>query len=253
MVSYNTSMIIPLYKPIGPSTHAFVKKFADSIGKIATHTGSLDPLADGVVIVLTDDDRFRKEEESSVSKEYTFRVLGGFSTDSHDVLGIISKTLPVSVDIYNQIVVNLSHYSGTYLQKVPDFSARRINGESAFDFAKRGEKIEEKIEEVFILGQSVTGVTLVSEQHLLRDITDRISCVKGSFRQADIIKGWEEVLYKTDRQFPLVECSVVVSKRMYVRGLVRDLSEDIGVPLTTLSITRIKNGKYSIDDCTVFE
>ncbi len=83
-------MIFSLWKPIGRSTHLFVKSYGDRIGERITHTGSLDPMAEGVVVVLTGEDRFLKEKYSNSDKEYEFEILIGVSTDSHDLLGLIN-------------------------------------------------------------------------------------------------------------------------------------------------------------------
>ena len=83
-------MIRPVYKPIGPTTHQLAIHAAEIFPKKLTHTGSLDPMAHGVVTLLIGDDRYRKQELSPERKSYRFQIVAGIQTDSQDMLGLIT-------------------------------------------------------------------------------------------------------------------------------------------------------------------
>jgi tRNA pseudouridine55 synthase len=125
-------MLIPVYKPLGSSSHQLAKKVGETYGEKATHTGTLDPMAEGVLVVLTGEDRFKKTEYSHWQKTYQFKVLVGFETDTHDLLGLIKN---IDHKKINQPVFekNLKSFIGRQQQLVPKFSAQRINGQSGFD------------------------------------------------------------------------------------------------------------------------
>ena len=129
-------MIIPVYKPLGASTHLLAKKVGDIHQTKATHTGTLDPMANGVVIVLTAEDRFKKSELSDWKKTYEFEILWGISTDSHDLLGLTTQIDQKQIDV-EKLEETLPKFTGKILQQLPKFSAQRINGESYFDQAKK--------------------------------------------------------------------------------------------------------------------
>lgn len=245
-------MIIPVYKPLGVSTHKLAEKVGAIYGEKATHTGTLDPMAEGVVVVLTGDDRFSKEKQSSVAKEYQFKILLGFSTDSHDLLGKITYKKP-SLKVTDGLIGSISQ-SFTEIQKkdtqiIPHFSAKRYKGKSFFDAAKYGTALPVIPEPIQIHSLSIDEVNLVSAFELRDYISTTINEVPGDFRQKDIISAWsEELTTAKQTYFTLLSCSATTSKRTYIRGIVRDLSEMIQIPCTTFSIIRTRNGEFSIAD-----
>lgn len=249
-------MIIPTYKPLGQSTHQLAAHIAKIYGEKATHTGTLDPMAEGVVVVLTGEDRFSKEKQSDVKKEYTFKILLGFSTDSHDLLGKITYKKPdlkVTDGLIANIVQSFTEIQKKETQIIPHFSAKRYKGKSFFDAAKYGTAIPVIPEPIQIYSLSLDEVNLVSAFELRDYIRNTIETVPGDFRQSDIISEWtEELTTAKQTYFTLLSCSATTSKRTYIRGIVRDLSELIKVPCTTFSINRVKNGEFGVGDCVCY-
>ena len=239
------------------------RDFGKSRGEKATHTGTLDPMAEGVMVILTGDDRFKKQELSDVKKTYQFEILWGISTDSLDLLGLITEDNLESVERKLTEIENLDKYLNKFLgeinQRLPKFSAKRVKGESAFDFAKRGEEMEDHFRDVEIFETKVISLDKINGTSLKENIINRVNKVNGEFRQKEVILGWKRFFKKIatenkkigkDQIFYLSKCEVTASKRTYVRAIVRDIAEAIGVPATTYSILRTKNGQYSLEDCT---
>lgn len=80
-------------------------------------------------------------------------------------------------------------------------------------------------------------------------IHEQIATVQGLFRQDETLKRWASVLAKSKfEQFPLVRCSVQCLRRMYVRGLVRDVSHILHLPCTTIDIVRTANGSFTLSN-----
>lgn len=259
-------MIIPVYKKLGESTHLLAKKVGQRVFLTtqnsedlkATHTGTLDPMAEGVVIVLTGKDRFNKEKLASGKKSYTFEILWGFKTDADDLLGIISKVSDQEIieeDINDALQNEINRSIGVQNQIIPSFSARRINGESFFDQAKRNLNTPQITEVVEIFQAKIINFDRISIDQLEKNILDKISKVVGDFRQEEIINKWQNELLKLKKKnkksFLLTKIEIMTSKRFYVRGLVRDLSKKLQIPATTFSIIRTQNGKFKITDCEV--
>ncbi len=110
-------MIIPVYKPLGSSTHLLAKKTGDIYQTKATHTGTLDPMANGVVVVLTAEDRFKKSKLANWKKTYEFEILWGATTDSHDLLGLITQTSQAPVDL-KKLEEALHNFTGNITQQL---------------------------------------------------------------------------------------------------------------------------------------
>jgi tRNA pseudouridine(55) synthase len=241
-------MIIPVYKPVGASTHLLAKKAGDIHQTKATHTGTLDPMASGVVVVLTAEDRFRKSELAGGEKTYEFEILWGVATDSHDLLGLTTETSQVQVEL-KKLEEILPNFTGNITQQMPKFSAQRINGESYFDQAKKKTSFEPRSESIQIHSLKLKNSDTVSRPQLQKYIEERINLVTGDFRQKEILENWGQIIPQLPEKLIITKLMATTSKRAYVRALVRDISKKINIPATTYSITRTQNGKYTIKDC----
>ena len=260
-------MIIPIYKPLGSSSHQLAKLIGESHREKATHTGTLDPMADGGLVVLTGEDRFKKAEYSNWEKTYQFQILVGIKTDSGDLLGLIEKNSTSSnpkekqnliKNLEEKIKTTLLELIGKQTQIAPAFSAQRVAGKAGFDLAKQGKKFELQKNEIEIFSLKIIPsentkkkIKNISSKELLEYIQQTISLVKGDFRQKKIITQWENLL-KNDKQqnnFLIITLEAVTTKRTYIRSLIQEISQKLNLPMTAFSITRTKNGPFSIEDC----
>lgn len=249
-------MIIPVWKKVGESTHLLAKKIGDISNTKATHTGTLDPMAEGVVLVLTAEDRYKKAEFSDNKKVYKFEVLFGVNTDTHDLLGLQTATFPQQLNISNiekKIIQIIPSIINTKNQKQPDFSAQRIDGVSAFDKAKKGETIDQKENNITIFSLEIIDKSYIDLQSAQSKIFDKIKLIQGDFRQEEITQNWKKTfeLMKSKKitSLPVMTFQTTVSKRTYIRALVRDLSMQLEIPATTFHIVRTKNGDFTRNDC----
>lgn len=250
-------MIIPIYQPQGSSSHLLAQQIGQKHGAKATHTGTLDPMAEGVLIVLTGEDRFNKAKYTEWQKEYQFEILFGFSTDTHDLLGLITdqKCLTLHDTPYTihdpQLIIDLKNtlndFIGPQTQLMPTFSAKRVEGKSGFDLGKQGAQLTQK-QQVEIFDLHFNQLKQINNQELLATITKKISKVDGDFRQTKILDQWRNKVTASDQTYLIAQLTTTTSKRTYIRGLVRDIAEKLNIPATTFSIIRAKNGPYSIED-----
>lgn len=257
-------MIIPIWQKIGQSSHLLAQQVGKSIAiktsdqkhTLATHTGTLDPMAEGVLIVLTAEDRYKKAQYANYKKEYEFSVLFGITTDSYDLLGLQTKihNHTLNLDEISSSIGNiLPKFVGTFEQTQPAFSAQRVAGKSAFDRAKRGEATQLKSNIITISSLKLISRCEIPVAALCEQISSKINTISGDFRQDQIQAEWKktiEILTQLNiLTLPLVQLKAVVSKRTYVRSLVNDLAKMLDIPATTFHIVRTKNGQYSQNSC----
>lgn len=249
-------MITPLYQPLGSSSHRLAARLSQMGGQKTTHTGTLDPMAEGVLVCLSGEERFEKEKFADWQKTYHFSILWGVSTDSHDLLG-----LPVVGDsgenlaehLRTNLPATLARLVGRRKQLQPAFSARRLQGKSAFDLAKTkagrevlAANLRPRAIEIFDL--RFDGLKTIEKGSLEKYLSTTIGLVQGDFRQPQILAAWQKVLPKLPAKLILTHQRAVTSRRTYIRGLVRDLGQDLGIASTTFHILRSVNGPYSIAD-----
>jgi tRNA U55 pseudouridine synthase TruB len=124
---------------------------------------------------------------------------------------------------------------------------------SGFELLKRGIFVEKK-NNITIHSLAVISTMQAHTHQLLFAHTQNCKTVQGDFRQNEIIENWQNMFqpYATStnpKKWLLITLTATTSKRTYIRSLVHDLGEKIGIPLTTWSITRTNNGPYSRQDC----
>ncbi len=144
-------MIIPVYKPPGLSSYDVIRKFKKETGfkgKIG-HAGTLDPFAEGLLILLTDKDTKRFEEFQKYPKTYLAGVKLGEKSNTLDVEGKIEKGRLRKLK-REEIESALKKFTGKLKQKVPEFSAVKHKGKPLYKLAKQGKApIKEKEVEVY--------------------------------------------------------------------------------------------------------
>lgn len=104
------------------------------------HTGTLDPLATGVLIVCTNHDTKLVDILTSKNKEYIATMRLGIQTDTGDITGNIIKRANYKVT-KDQIIKVLNNFLGSSTQTVPIYSAVKINGKKLYEYARNGEEV----------------------------------------------------------------------------------------------------------------
>lgn len=239
-------MIFPVWQSLGQSTHALAQRAAQLTGEKATHTGTLDPMAEGVVVILTGEGRFAKGS-LDWQKTYRFSILWGVQTDSLDQLGLISTVANTSPGI-ERIQQAAQAFPSAYLQTTPAFSALRHQGKSGFELARAELPIPLKKRAVHVGQISVESWQHISGADLLAQHEEHISHVHGDFRQSMIAENWQNTLPKR-HDFLVSSHRVTATPGTYIRQLVQDLAASVNLTATTWSITREKNGPYEQQDC----
>lgn len=177
------------------------------------HTGTLDPIATGVLVLGVNNGCKIIELLTSDSKIYEAEVIVGIETDTLDITGEILKTYNIEnleIDLVKQV---LSSFKGKYMQEVPKYSAIHVNGKRLHEYARNNEEVILPKREI-----EIYSIELIS------DIEKVDNYYHFSFR-------------------------VHVSKGTYIRSLIRDIGEKLDISCTMKNLKRIKQGIFDIKDC----
>ncbi len=246
------SNIIPFYKQVGETPFLAVSRFRDrhnilTIEKVA-YAGRLDPLAEGVLLLIKGDDLKNFNNHLFYDKEYEATILFGFRTDTYDVMGLPTKGTVIDI---KEPSLLLRDKEGDINMPLPPFSSYRIKGKPLFWWTREGRlsEVDVPIKNYTIEKIDVVSLDLVNSDDLLSTIKDKIGGVQGDFRQKKIIEEWERVLAKEKVQYTTLRINVIVSSGFYVRGFANLIGEESGAGGTLLHLKRTVVGRYSENDC----
>jgi len=205
------SGVLVLDKPIGLTSHDVVQIVRRGTGiKRAGHTGTLDPRASGVLVILIGPAVRLSEYVSASDKRYQATIRLGSSTDTYDSEGIVTaspsvtKIEDITEDNFEAI---LQQFVGEIQQVPPPYSAVKVKGRKAYDMARKGEEV---------------------------DLEPRTIHVYS----LDVLE-WAP---------PEVVIDVYCSSGTYVRSLANDLGEKLGVGAHLVGLRRTKSGRFTLRD-----
>nr|MBN1229081.1 tRNA pseudouridine(55) synthase TruB [Anaerolineae bacterium] len=132
-----------IHKPAGPTSHQIVAGVRQGLEiRRVGHAGTLDPLAEGVLVVAVGQATRLTEYLLSSDKEYIAEVTLGIQTDSYDAEGVVLSRQPVPAGLDHQSVdVALDQFRGEISQVPPVYSSIKIRGKTAHSRARSGEHI----------------------------------------------------------------------------------------------------------------
>jgi tRNA pseudouridine55 synthase len=134
--------IILINKEKGYTSRDVVNKVSNSIGiKKVGHSGTLDPLATGLLVILVGKATKVSDLITNTHKEYICEVKMGIQTDTLDVTGEILEEQEYSIEEKDLKMV-INNFHGKYIQEVPKYSAVRVNGKRLYEYAREGKEVE---------------------------------------------------------------------------------------------------------------
>ena len=213
-----------------------------------TYAGRLDPMAEGVLIILVDEEIENKEKYLNLNKEYKFEILFGFSTDSYDILGKVLQNknfLKNKKDLEKIIQNNLKFFMGNFVQEYPIYSSKTVNGRQLFTYARMNEEVEVPKREVSVKSLKLLKIKKISGRKLLVNIQKRIKKVSGDFRQEEILKIWQKEINPKEQYF-IASFKTECSSGTYVRSIANSLGNKAQIPALAYKIKRTKVGKFML-------
>lgn len=143
--------VIVVNKPKGMSSHDVVEYVRKVLGiRRVGHSGTLDPLATGVLLILVGRSTKLFRRFLSFDKEYIATMTLGKLTDTGDIWGKVIKELPVPSIRKENIQEVFMEFTGRITQTPPMFSALKYKGRRLYQLARKGMEVPRKMREVFI-------------------------------------------------------------------------------------------------------
>jgi len=150
------------------------------------HAGTLDPLATGLLILCSGTFTKKIDEFQGLEKEYTGTMVLGATTPSFDMEKEIDKTFDISGISKEEIVNATKIFIGNIKQIPPVFSAKKINGERAYESARKGIDLVIESKDIFIREFEITAIDLPN-------ISFRVVCSKGTYIRS-LVRDFGEIL-----------------------------------------------------------
>ena len=247
-------MILKLWKPYGITSVRFLKRYQQNncnIDKI-TCVGRLDPLAQGLLLVLTNEHTKDMKKYLSTNKIYKFDMILGISTESHDCLSKIDNIQNSNGSFFdkNLLLTKLNEFISTYkIQKFPLVSSFVVKHDSIkkplWWFYTNGYKdipLPEK--EIKIYNSSVIAIKTEKGDVLSKKFIQKIECINDSCLQKDlktevVIEQWKNFSeIKKQDEFVVVSMELNVSSGFYIRRFCHDFGQFINTGGIAFDITR---------------
>lgn len=216
--------VLIIDKPAGMTSHDVVARVRRIIGERRVgHTGTLDPFATGVLVMLIGRATRLAQFLSGAEKEYEALIRLGYATDTGDVTGARLETENARSTeglLREEVVTAMASLTGEIEQVPPMYSAKKIAGKKLYEHARRGEEIERQPVRVTISEFELTtqGEWEANEEGSL-DLRARVVCSAGT----------------------------------YIRTLAEDLGKRLGVAAHLAELRRTRAGRFSIENAITLD
>ncbi len=216
--------IFPIYKKAGETLAELILRFRQEqslSGDLPiTYAGRLDPMADGLVLLLTGEMCKQKDNFLGLDKTYVFEVLFGVSTDTFDMLGIVTESSEY-IPTEEQIKSSIEKIKNTKEFPYPPFSSKPVNGKPLFVHAKEGTLPKQMPTIKGVVDSSILQNTrVIRMEDAVREKIEIVKKVQGDFRQKEIIDSWNKILEKyPNRKCLIATFEATVSSGIYIRTL----------------------------------
>lgn len=204
--------ILNIYKPPGPTSHDIVDKIRRITGiRKVGHAGTLDPFAEGVLIILIGKATKLQPEFIMMPKTYIATLKLGMVSNTYDVTGVKSQIPRTKLQTISksQIQKILKTFIGEIKQTPPIYSAIKIKGKKAYELARKGIKPKLKPRKV-----KIYDIKLLN--------------------------------YK----WPNLKIEVKCSKGTYIRSLANDIGQKLGCGAYLEKLIRTRIGDFTVDKST---
>lgn len=187
--------IIIIDKHKGCTSHDIVYKVKKLFGEKVGHTGTLDPMAEGVLPILIGKGTQCSKYLINHDKKYIVKLKLGIKTDTADSEGKIIEKNEDNLEFINEKNINqvLKKFIGKQQQIPPIYSAIKVNGKKLYEYARKGQEVELKPREI-----EIYEIKLINYSKQEQEIELEVFCGKGTYIRSlceDIAKELNTVGY----------------------------------------------------------
>ena len=170
--------IILINKPKEWTSHDIVNKVKKILNEKVGHTGTLDPMATGVLPLLVGKGTLCSKYLINHNKTYKVKLELGKKTDTADTEGKIVEEKEVTNKMLEKTVIKevLNKFLGKQEQIPPIYSAIKVNGKKLYEYARKGQTVEIKPRQI-----EIYSIELLSINKKLKQIEFKVSCSKGTY------------------------------------------------------------------------
>lgn len=225
-------------KPLGPGSTQIVSAVKRALreggyGKHKVgHGGTLDPLATGVLPVAIGEATKLAGRMLDASKRYDFTIRFGAQTDTLDLEGKVIAESPVR-PTRAAVESVLARFTGPIEQVPPAYSALKVDGERAYDLARKGEEVVLATRKVTVFSLQI----LPGTEHQV----DHAPHGRGSSG------GRSDLMLRAGEELQEITLSAFVSKGTYIRSLARDIALALGTVGHVTMLRRTKAGPFTLE------
>jgi tRNA pseudouridine55 synthase len=231
-------------KPSGPTSHdivAFVRRALKT--RRVGHTGTLDPLATGLLVLLVGHATRCSQFLVTDEKEYLANVRLGQSTETYDAQGLGSDRGQTGVRLGSdpgltpdRLAAVLAEFRGTFMQTPPPFSAKKVDGVRAYERARKHEPVALAPVEV-----TVRELEVLSEG---RGASFEVRKAPDSDRASDLAPRASDTLLRL---------RIVCTSGFYVRSLAHDIGQTLGCGAHLEALRRTRVGRFQVADAATLD
>lgn len=187
--------VIVINKQTGCTSHDIVYKVKKLLNEKVGHTGTLDPMAEGVLPILVGKGTLVSKYLINHDKKYIATLQLGIKTDTADSEGKIIEEQPVDIEklTENYICNVFKTFIGKQEQLPPMYSAIKVHGKKLYEYARKGQNVEIQPRQIEIYNMKLLDINIQEKQ-----IKFEISCGKGTYIRSvceDIAKKLDTVGY----------------------------------------------------------
>ncbi len=237
--------IIIINKPKGCTSHDIVYKIKKMLNKKVGHTGTLDPMAEGVLPILIGKGTLLSKYLINHDKKYIVNLQLGIKTDTADSEGKIIEEKQVRNELLNEETITeiLKSFIGKQEQIPPIYSAIKVNGKKLYEYARKGQEIEIKPRQI-----EIYNINLIKYSPEEKNIEFEVYCGKGTYIRSlceDIAKKFETVGYMKSLKRIQVG-NFKIQDSVTIEELENNIANNQFIENQIISIETIFNEKNSI-------
>lgn len=237
--------VIAVDKPLNLTSHDVVNRARRARGtKRVGHTGTLDPLATGVLVLCVDDSTKVVQFMEADSKDYLAWISLGAGTPTLDAEGPVEETGDVPPLDPAQVQTLLRSFTGPQAQVPPQYSAIQVGGQRAYAVARAGGALDLPARNVTIHSLDLLGVY------------PTVEAAPRTFDPQDWTPdetGRTFTLPPALGEYPTLLVRASVGSGTYLRSLARDVGAALGVPAHLGGLVRTRVGRYDLRDAVTVD